>query len=158
MSFVVFVGAFWGAEVIFTILGWVALRSFLGEREKEGEVVKGKKQSWPVEESNIKREPDTDDDPDLSDTPRTFPTYGRQQPLVYTTKPKEEGDEEKIIGEASIQPLGGEADDEDDGEIDVGDFRGRRSDSGLGTSYSEHGEQSGSVRRRPSGKSLREGF
>ena len=84
------------------------------------------------------------DEPDLSDTPRTFPTYGRQAPLRYVPKVKEEESEGFIMDETAIQPLTAEADDEDE-ELET--FRGGR-DSGVGTSFSEGGERSGLARRR----------
>jgi len=43
---------------------------------------------------HVKMEEETDD-PDLSDTPRTFPTYGRQAPLRYVPKVKDEDEDEK---------------------------------------------------------------
>ncbi len=87
------------------------------------------------------------DEPDLSDTPRTFPTYGRQAPLRFVPKVKEEDSEEFIMDETAIQPLTAEADDEDE-ELEV--YRGGR-DSGIGTSFSEGGERSGVSRRRSRG-------
>jgi hypothetical protein len=87
------------------------------------------------------------DEPDLSDTPRTFPTYGRQAPLRYVPMVKEEENEEFIMDETAIQPLTAEADDEDE-ELEA--YRAGR-DSGVGTSFSEGGERSGLARRRSKG-------
>ncbi|RAL63781.1 hypothetical protein DID88_003426 [Monilinia fructigena] len=88
----------------------------------------------------------------FEDTPRTFPTVRRQMPLVYPPVgiKKEEDEEERILEETVILPLGGDADDED--EEGEGSWQaGRRSDSGLGTSFSEAGIGSlGRVSRRRS--------
>ena len=86
ISFTAFTTAFWFAEIIFTALGWVALRYVFVSSSKpntEG-LVKGEDMDVTVK-GEIKEEPETDE-PDLSDTPRTFPTYGRQQPLRYIPK------------------------------------------------------------------------
>jgi len=100
----------------------------------------------------IKVEGEETDEPDLSDTPRTFPTYGRQAPLRYVSKVKDEGDsEEYVMDETTIQPLAAEADDEDEDGVDFGGHRGGRTDSGLGTSFSEGGERGGLSRRRSRG-------
>lgn len=130
---------FGGAEMLGCIFGWAILKLCFGEREKERV---GKGQEIEKSEDAIKEEA-TDDEPDLSDTPRTFPTVRGQMPLIYPPVgiKKEEDEEDKILEEAVILPLGGDADDEDDdGE---GSWQaGRRSDSGLGTSFSEGGSRS----------------
>ena len=89
---------------------------------------------------------------DLSDASRTFPTYGKQPPLKYESQIKDErAEEDLVIDQTAIQPLGaGEADDEDEDGVDI-DERGRRSDSGLGTSFSEGGDRTGLARRRSKG-------
>lgn len=97
--------------------------------------------------TRIKDEVKTDEEPDLSDTPRTFPTYGRQTPLRFEPRVKDEEDVEGVVlQETDILPLTNEADDEDDEDLA---FRG---DSGLGTSYSEGGGRSSVTRRRSKGK------
>ncbi|KAA8566949.1 hypothetical protein MFRU_007g01140 [Monilinia fructicola] len=147
-SAIVGVGTFWGAEMLGCIVGWGILKlCFEGRKEKlvarDKEVGKG---------GDIIKQEATDDEPDLSDTPRTFPTVRRQMPLVYPPvgMKKEEEEEEKILEETVILPLGGDADDED--EQGEGSWQaGRRSDSGLGTSFSEAGVgSSGRVSRRRS--------
>lgn len=111
------------------------------------EAIKGEE----TEEStvHVKMEEETDD-PDLSDTPRTFPTYGRQAPLRYVPKVKDEDEDEKdyALDETSIQPLAAEADDESE------DFGGKagRTDSGIGTSFSEGGERGLARKRSRSGR------
>jgi hypothetical protein len=148
-SFFGFTTAFWFAEIIFTCLGWIALRYIFtsatpSEIKTEG-AIKGDETDATIK-SEIKDEPETDE-PDLSDTPRTFPTYGRQQPLRYIPKVKDEDSEEYVLDEAAIQPLAAmEADDEDEEDV----FRAR--DSGIGTSFSEGGERRAGVTRRRSGR------
>jgi seipin len=150
LSFFIFTTAFWFTEVIFLALGWIALRSILPlgsetQPEQEG-AVKGEEGTDDTE-LNIKKEEEQEtDEPDLSDTPRTFPTYGRQQPLRYTPKVKDEDSGEYGIDEVTMKPL--EADDEDD-EFGVGVGR----DSGIGTSFSDGGERAGAglARRRSRG-------
>lgn len=152
ISAAVGVGAFWGAEVLFTLLAWVALRSYFGgtsEDEAEQARLKSRNGGDESEASTvIKPERFDQGEYELSDTERTFPTYGKQKPLKYERKVKvEEGlEDELVLEDAHIQPL--EADDEDeDGE---GVFR----DSGVGTSYSEAGgrDPKGLGRRRKSGR------
>jgi hypothetical protein len=152
-SFFVFTAAFWVAEVIFTVLAWILLQAvFHGDNTKsvtqKGEI---------ADEPQIKREKQEDDeldldDLDLSDTPRDFPTYGRQAPLKYVPRIKVE-DEELVSDEVHTHPRVAEADDESEDPVDVGlGFRGNRSDSGLGTSYSEGGDRGSEVSRRRSHK------
>jgi len=150
ISFFIFVGAFWVTEVVFTGLGWLALRALLTPAK---DIVGGKEaiKGEETEEStvHVKMEEETDD-PDLSDTPRTFPTYGRQAPLRYVPKVKDEDEDEKdyALDETSIQPLAAEADDESE------DFGGKagRTDSGIGTSFSEGGERGLARKRSRSGR------
>lgn len=148
LSFIMFTSAFWFSEIIFTVLGWLAVRAiFSPKKEVKQELVKGEETDASTV---VKAEGEETDEPDLSDTPRTFPTYRRQAPLRYIPKVKDEADsEEYIIDETAIQPLAAEADDE--GEEDLEVYRGGRADSGIGTSFSEGGERSGLARRRSRG-------
>jgi hypothetical protein len=148
LSFIMFTSAFWFSEMIFTVLGWLAVRAiFSPKKEVKQELVKGEETDASTV---VKAEGEETDEPDLSDTPRTFPTYGRQAPLRYIPKVKDEADsEEYIIDETAIQPLAAEADDE--GEEDLEVYRGGRADSGIGTSFSEGGERTGLARRRSRG-------
>jgi hypothetical protein len=147
LSFLIFTSAFWFSEILFTLLGWLAVRSLFTPKQEVGrELVKAEDTDASTV---IKAEGEEEtDEPDLSDTPRTFPTYGRQAPLRYVPKVKEEESEEFIMDETAIQPLAAEADDEDEEELEA--FRGGR-DSGVGTSFSEGGERSGLARRRSRG-------
>lgn len=147
MSFFAFTSAFWFAEILFTGLGWITLRYiFISPKTKMEGSIKGDDTDGTVK-GEIKEEPETDE-PDLSDTPRTFPTYGKQQPLRYVPKVKDEDSEDFVLDETAIQPLAAmEADDEEDEEDS---FRAR--DSGIGTSFSEGGERRSGVARRRSGR------
>lgn len=147
VSFFIFTTAFWFAEVFFALLGWAVVRMKFGSSpaQLKGDVIKEEDTDASTQ---IKVGPEDTDEPDLSDTPRTFPTYGRQPPLKYEPKIKDEGDsEDYVIDETAIQPLAVEADDEGEEGLDLGGFRGGRSDSGLGTSFSEGGRSSLTRRR-----------
>lgn len=150
LSFVAFSGAFWGAEVLFTLMAWL-----LWNVQSSGKV-QGKGAVKSEDEASggnaIKKDDEgaDTDDLDLSDTPRSFPTYGRQAPLRYTPKVKVEpdDDEDAVLDETTIQPLAAEAaDDESEEPMDINfSFSGGgRSDSGLGTSFSEAAEGARSV-------------
>jgi seipin len=150
-SFVVFTTAFWTAEIFFAILTWVLWNSQMSTKQEK---VKGDIKRETDGSTAIKTEDDDidTDDVDLSDTPRNFPTYGRQAPLRYVPKVKNEDDKgDFIMDETAIQPLAAEADDESEEPIDISNFHGGRSDSGIGTSFSEGpGRLPGGVPRRRS--------
>lgn len=147
--------------MLFTAIGWLALRSFFASPESSSSAViktnREEGEGGAEDSSPVKKEPATDDEPDLSDTPRTFPTYGplgRQRPLFFEPPLKNEDDSEEYgLDQTAVQPLGGggvEADDEDE-------FEGvaRERDSGIGTSYSDAGAggvgAKGLARRRSRG-------
>jgi seipin len=135
LSAVVGISTFWACANIVTLFSWTVLRLLLPPQEAS--------QSLTRSEHEVKNEPGTDEEPELSDTPRTFPTYGRQAPLRYEPVVKKEEEAEEVLLDTEIAPLG-EADDEDEEE-------GAFGDSGLGTSYSEGGGVGGrkfGVRRR----------
>ncbi|KAH7342211.1 putative adipose-regulatory protein-domain-containing protein [Rhexocercosporidium sp. MPI-PUGE-AT-0058] len=151
ISFVIFTAAFWLSEVLFTAIGWLAVRAIFatgGDVKKE---VKGEEGSGNL--VGVKKEGEESDELNLSDTARTFPTYGRQAPLRYESTRKDEPQvKDEDSEEYAALERGGlaEADDEDEEEEDgIGGYRGGRTDSGLGTSFSEGGER-GSVKRRKS--------
>lgn len=153
-SFVVFTTAFWFAEVIFAVLTWMLWNSRSASGKEKG---KGELKGEDTDASTIIKTEREDgeletDDLDLSDTPRSFPTYGRQAPLQYVPRVKTEDDGEKLaMDETTSQSFAAEADDESEEPIDVGSFRGGRLDSGLGTSFSEGGASlRGRVQRRRS--------
>lgn len=147
MSFVVFVSAFWVAEVLWAAMGWMVMRSFFGSGSSSTPATIKSEETDGTTTATIKKEEDETDDPDLSDTPRTFPTYGRQPPLRYVPKIKDEDSEEYILDETAVQPLVAEAADDESEEF--GGRSGR--DSGIGTSFSEGGERGGVARRRSRG-------
>jgi seipin len=140
-------------------VAWILLQSALSSEGDGGAVVKSEHLGGS---GTIKTETQEDDvmdmdDLDLSDTPRSFPTYGRQAPLRYIPKVKSEDDNEELVSdEVRSHPRAAEADDESEEPIDVGNAFGRGiSDSGLGTSFSESGITSAAQRRRSrSGKGL----
>ena len=95
---------------------------------------------------------------DLSETPRTFPSTSRQAPLEFRGRPQVRQDEEEIRVKqeqeeieqtTNIQPLAGEADDEDEGNDEDGSsWR----DSGIGTGRESSDRKS--IQRRRSKQSL----
>jgi seipin len=137
-SFLVGTTAFWAAEILFTVLTWVFLSSKfgIGQTKTTKEFQEETDVSTTIKTEKEDEEVDTDD-ADLSDTPRSFPTYGRQAPLKYVPKVKKEDGSKLVIDETTVQPLATEADDESEEPINLASFRGGRSDSGIGTSFSE---------------------
>lgn len=152
LSYLFFTTTFWMGSMVSCLIAWVVISMYLpGWRQTEGE--QGDKEG-----REIKREDESDEefDPnsleDMSDTSRTFPTLGRQLPLQFkgrkgsikqededAEKLKKEGD--RLMETTNIQPLGAEADDEDDDV--VASWR----DSGIGTSM-EDTDRRRSVQKR----------
>jgi seipin len=134
-TFIVFTTLFWLCEVVFMIMAWLALSSLLQPTSIETGLV-------PVP---MKKEGERGQENDLSDAPRSFPTYGRQPPLRYEPRVKEEGQgwQQQSM---ELPPAGAEADDEEDDDGESKDSW--KGDSGIGTSYSEGG--AGELRRRTS--------
>lgn len=152
ISFFAFTSAFWFSEMLFAIVGWLVIRvMFPGKKVKEEQgLVKAEDTEFDSRGRVIKKaEEQTDEEPDLSDTPRDFPTYGRQPPLSFRPPPKIKNEDSEEYGEEVIPPLATAAEADDEEEFEEG-FR-RRDDSGIGTSYSEAGERSGLARRRSRG-------
>ncbi|KAF4806120.1 Septation protein imp2 [Colletotrichum siamense] len=129
---------FWSSEILFMAGAWLVWTGLSGSSSR---LASGRGEDNSKLGMRLKREEGSGVD-ELSDAPRTFPTYGNQAPLRYEPEVKEEP--QSGLRMEDLVPLGGEADDEeeDDGRAS---FKG---DSGIGTSYSEGG--SGSVRRRSS--------
>lgn len=151
LSFIFFTTTFWSSSMLSMLCAWFILSSYFDAsptRPKDEADANG---------SHVKRERSDSDvhDPasleDLSDTSRTFPTLGRQKPLHFTGRglvKKEEDEvikreEDEVMRSIDIQPLAGEADDEDDDTM--GELSGWR-DSGIGTGLDE--ERLASVQRR----------
>lgn len=161
LSYLFFTSTFWTCSVLSSLLVWFVLGSFFsGDKDEEP-----KKKGIAERDEVIKSEEEDDDqfDPfsteDLSDTSRSFPTLGRQMPLHFSSRrgtlmkgeaeeeEKAKKEEEKVMASTNIQPLGAEADDEEDEED-----RGIRSwrDSGIGTSLEETDRRTNIPRRRRS--------
>lgn len=154
LSFIIFTSAFWAAEMLFALLALIVLQSALSAGDEDKIVVKDEDNDDSSTRIKEEGEEELDlDDLDLSDTPRSFPTYGRQAPLHYVPKTKAENDSEGMVSdEVRTHPRTAEADDESEEPGDIrNSFSVGRSDSGLGTSYSESG-LSGVQRRRSKGK------
>ncbi|GAB7347181.1 hypothetical protein MBLNU459_g3293t2 [Dothideomycetes sp. NU459] len=144
ISAVVFTGAFWCTEMVTMALAWVALSLFIFPDKDKRVAVKKQEDG----EGRIKDEEYTEDDTaTLSDTERTFPTYGGQPPLKYSSPAikKEESPTEPFP-----PIMGGEADDEDEDVDFLLDETGRRSDSGLGTSMDSSSGKKETIRKRKS--------
>ncbi|PBP25436.1 tubulin-tyrosine ligase, partial [Diplocarpon rosae] len=148
ISFLLFTGAFWIFEVLFAILGWLTARAIFAM--KAGGEVKSEEMNADAS-PGIKNEDEESDELDLSDTPRTFPTYGRQAPLRFVPKVKDEPLIKNEDGEEYAASEGQglvDADDEDEEGSGTVDYRRGVTDSGIGTSFSEAGERAGVKRRR----------
>jgi seipin len=135
ISAAIFITSFWVTELIFTGLAWAAFSFYMQPQTEE---VKPERQ--PSETPPIKRE---DEEPELSDTERQFPTVSKQTPLRYQSpRIKQEADEDAVV--VPERPNRGlEADDEDEDE-DADVFL----DSGLGTSMESSVARRESLRRR----------
>lgn len=140
--YVAFTIVFWACEVMFMGLAWGVWVTAAGFKDPKGSRVR--KVDPASEEYQIDDERSRDTS---SDRPHSFPTYGRQPPLKHEPEVKAEYNERRSRPLAEIPVAEAEADDED--ELYGGDSGGnrRKSDSGLGTSYSERGSES--MRRRP---------
>lgn len=154
LSFMFFAGAFWASSMIFTIAAWLILSARYSSPPSE-EVKSDTTSTGPV----IKTEPSDSEDADpfstedLSDTSRSFPTYGRQMPLHFSRRKEaaSKGHTERVKKEEEdfgdslgLPPLIAEADgEEEDKDITLGGWR----DSGIGTSLDDRGRM-GIERRR----------
>ncbi|KAK8252755.1 putative adipose-regulatory protein-domain-containing protein [Phyllosticta capitalensis] len=169
ISVIVFSLVFWAFEMTFMLIAYLALSQYFSSPSEIKTEIKEEDQTGDT--TTVKREDDEEDSPtdapDLSDTPRTFPSYGRQPTLRYTSprgvKSEDDASSSSTRPLSDIPPLqaapvtGQEADDEDDEADDVFiDEMGRHveRDSGLGTSMdSATGvERRESIRRRISGR------
>lgn len=155
LSYLFFTTTFWMGSMLGCGVAWVLISFFLsgsggqrvGEKQEGIDGVKVKKE--PEDEAQF----DPTSMEDLSDTSRSFPTLGRQLPLHFSGRKdniKHEDDlaenmkreEDGAMDSTNIQPLGAEADDEDDDEAVVS-WR----DSGVGTSL-EDADRRRSVQKR----------
>ena len=162
ISFFLFTTAFWAASMTTMTIVWLFLSVYL--QADSSSYAKGSlKREYDHDSPLLKSEQTPDSeffDPnsldDLSDTSRTFPTFGRQRPLRYSASedpalspPIKQEDDDDAMEEATIQPLqatAAEADDEDDFEDATGESSSAWRDSGIGTSREE--ERRAGVQRR----------
>ncbi|KAI9832891.1 MAG: hypothetical protein M1819_003921 [Sarea resinae] len=148
ISFFIFTTLFWFVEMISTAIAWLALAYAFSLPPVQPSVKEEpEKDSGEVKEENGLETPLTED---LSDTSRTFPTYSRQPPLRYSSprvKYEDEDEDQEVEGTTAIQPLVGEAADDEDS---MRNGRGGRSDSGLGSSMEESAGRREQVQRRRS--------
>ena len=155
LSYLFFTTTFWMGSMLSCAVAWVLI-SFclsgsggqkLGEKQEGTDGVKVKEEV----EDEAKFDPTSMED--LSDTSRSFPTLGRQLPLHFSgrnnsTKHEDDAmenvkrEEDEVMESTGIQPLGAEADDEDDDEAVVS-WR----DSGVGSSL-EDADRRRSVQKR----------
>ena len=161
ISFFVFTTAFWGSSIMSMGFVWLFLSVYMSAEVESKKKKLVKKEDSDTNGSMIKSEPTPESegfDPtsleDLSDTSRTFPTFGRQKPLRYTASRADQLPSIKVEEEPEdtpIQPLaavGAEADDEEDLE-DAGGTSSAWRDSGIGTSLED--ERRAAVQRRRKG-------
>lgn len=142
-TFLAFTFFFWVSEILFMAVAWAIWTTVFGSSE-HGD--KGKYLEGPGPHGGRDNQ-DSEGKGEDSDSPTTFPTYGRQPPLKYEPEIKNEEEEEQPLSEVPIP--GAEADDEEDEDEYDRQYR----DSGIGTSYSEDGKAS--VRKRSS-RNIRE--
>ncbi len=150
LSFLLFTTTFWSSSMLSMLLAWFAFSSYLATHSitKTDSILNGSAGLKSEREDSETFDPTSLDD--ISDTPRAFPTLGRQMPLQFTRRPdvvnKEDNDVKEEDGTAQstgVQSLIAEADDEDD---DVTEGTSGWRDSGLGTGLDE--DRINSVQRR----------
>lgn len=142
-SAVLFVGAFWGTEVIFTAICWAILSVWIFSSDDI--TVKPEDQDT----KRIRTEDSDDTQTKLSDTERTYPSYAKGPAMRFNSPAIKQEEQEP----EPFPPLfaAAEADDEDE---DNDYFL----DSGLGTSLESSSGRAGlkdSVRKRKSRPSSR---
>jgi seipin len=144
-TYLAFTLLFWVCEMVFMGFAWVIYTSIIdAPTDVKGARLEGGWRRAVKDEA----EEETGEGEESEDRPETFPTYGRQPPLKYEPKMKQETSDEPLLSELPRE--GAEADDEDEDEDDEVDEYGHKKDSGIGTSYDEEG--SGKIRRRRSGR------
>ena len=161
LSYLFFTSTFWTCSMLSSLVAWFVLSTFFAsdkdggsqkeENENQSEVIKSE------EEDDEQLDPFSTED--LSDTSRSFPTLGRQMPLHFSSRrdtakrgqgeaeEKFKREQDNVVASTNIQPLGAEADDEED-EDELGIRLWR--DSGIGTSLEEGDRKSNVPRRRRS--------
>ena len=137
LSFLFFTTTFWSSSILSMLLAWFLFSSYLVTH------ISTKPKSLSDGSTRLKSEREDSETfdqtslDDISDTPRAFPTLGRQMPLQFTRPPavvKKEEEEEETVHPTGVQSLIAEADDEDE---DVTEGTSGWRDSGLGTGLDE---------------------
>ena len=140
-SFLFFTTTFWSSSMLSMLLAWFLFSSYLATHTttKRESLSDGGVRLKSEREDSETLDPTSLDD--ISDTPRAFPTLGRQMPLQFTRRPavvktedRNMKEEEETVQLTGVQPLIAEADDEDD---DVTEGTSGWRDSGLGTGLDE---------------------
>ena len=158
LSYFFFTMTFWMGSILSCGVAWVLISFFVSDSggQRTGEKQEGRDGAKVKQEFEDEAQFDPTSMEDLSDTSRSFPTLGRQLPLHFSGRKdsfKHEDDavenlkreEDRFLDSTNIQPLGAEADDEDDDEAVVS-WR----DSGVGTSL-EDADRRRSVQKRRKG-------
>ncbi|KAG9590890.1 hypothetical protein KCU77_g5163, partial [Aureobasidium melanogenum] len=137
-SAIVFIGAFWGTEVLFTAICWAILSVWIFSSSDDASIKTETKDNKRIKAEDSEEE----EQATLSDTERTYPTYSKGPAMRYNSPAikKEETEPEPF---PQLLPTALEADDEDESD----DFF----DSGLGTSLESstgHGSSKETLRKR----------
>lgn len=130
--------AFYMCELMFATVTFLSLRASLKSSGDDEAAIKTEEETGSAE---VKTENDGADTEysDLSDTPRDFPTYGRQRPLRYDPTVKSENSEDLVSDEVHTHPRAVEADDESEDPVDVGAAGSGASGSGQRSSFNGEG-------------------
>lgn len=149
LSLLLFTSVFYFTSLLSAAAAWLGFSNVISPRSRTGKTTSLGGLDNDTSDGLLTESKDDLDDldlPDLSDTPRTFPTSSRQPPLRYPLSPRATPD---VDGEAStrssreIHTPAGDTDSEDE-RLDLG-RGGGRTDSGIGTSLDE---SSGRTMRR----------
>lgn len=137
-SAIVFIGAFWGTEVLFTAICWAVLSVWIFSSGDDTSIKTEAKDNKRIKAEDSEGE----EQAMLSDTERTYPTYSKGPAMRYSSPAiKKEETEPEPFPQLLTTAL--EADDEDESD----DFF----DSGLGTSLESstgHGSSKEALRKR----------
>ena len=141
VSAIIFIGTFWATEMIFAGLAWAAISLYVAQPASR-EAKAGLPEGLDAERVKYGDRDEEDQKLVMSDTERTFPTYGRQQALRYED-PNIKQEYEGVPNDPLPEYMGtaAEADDEDE---DADFFL----DSGIGTSMDSNAARRASVRKR----------
>ncbi len=151
LSFLFFTTTFWSSSMLSMLCAWFVLSSYFAACPATTKAEPDANGSYIKTERSDSDAFDPTSVEDLSDTSRTFPTFGRQKPLHFTGRGliqrEEDGvvkrEEDEIMRSTDIQPLAAEP---DDGEDDMTEEMSGWRDSGIGTGMDE--ERLASVQRR----------